>query len=70
MWRRQQGIGSDWEIAGGSGRNPEYNAARFAQLVKTTIQTKPTRATHWRTRMMAREHSPPLQDAVVLSVDE
>ena len=57
MWRRRvraQGIGCVWEIAAGRGRKPDYNAARVAQLVEATLQTKPTGATHWSTRTMAR----------------
>lgn len=57
LWRRrflEQGIGCVWEIATGRGRKPEYDAARVAQLVEATLQTKPVGATHWSTRTMAR----------------
>ena len=56
LWRRrvrEQGIGCVWEIAAGRGRKPDYDAARVAQLVEATLQTKPAGATHWSTRTMA-----------------
>ena len=60
LWRRrvrEQGIGCVWEIAAGRGRKPDYDAARVAQLVEATLQTKPTGATQWSTRTMARAQS-------------
>lgn len=59
LWRRrvrEQGIGCVWEIAAGRGRKPNYDAARVAQLVEATLQTKPAGATHWSTRTLARAH--------------
>jgi hypothetical protein len=47
LWRRrvpEQGIGCVWEIAADRGRKPDYDAARVAQLVEATLQTKPTGA--------------------------
>ena len=57
LWRRrvrEQGIGCVWEIAAGRGRKPRYAAARVGQWIDATLQTKPTGATHWSTRTMAR----------------
>ena len=57
LWRRrvrEQGIGCVWEIAAGRGRKPCYAAARVGQWIDATLQTKPTGATHWSTRTMAR----------------
>lgn len=57
LWRRrvrEQGIGCVWEIAPGRGRKPGYDAASVSHWVEATLQTKPTGATHWSTRSLAR----------------
>lgn len=57
LWRRrvrEQGIGCVWEIAPGRGRKPGYDAASVSQWVEATLQTKPSGATHWSTRSLAR----------------
>lgn len=56
-WRKRgrlQGIGCVWEIAPGRGRKAQYDAAKVAQIVQATLQTKPTGATHWSTRTLAQ----------------
>lgn len=57
LWRhrvREQGIGCVWEIAAGRGRKPRYAPSSVSQWVDATLQTKPSGATHWSTRSLAR----------------
>lgn len=57
LWRNrvaQHGIGTVWDIAPGRGRKPHYDSSRVAQIVETTLQNKPSGATHWSTRSMAK----------------
>ena len=56
LWRRRvqaHGIGCVWEIAPGRGRKAHYGREKIAGIVETTLQTKPTGATHWSTRTLA-----------------
>jgi transposase len=57
LWRerfKQGGPEALTEIASGRGRRVTYTAQRVQQIVDATTQTKPTGATHWSTRTMAR----------------
>jgi len=60
--RPRAGLGCAWGIEAGRGRKPEYDSARIAQLVETTLQTKPTD--------VVGVYLTPPQNAVVLCVDE
>lgn len=57
LWRgrvREQGIGCIWEIAPGRGRKAQYTTQDVARIVQATLQSKPTGATHWSTRVLAQ----------------
>jgi transposase len=58
LWRdriSEQGIGTVWDIAPGRGRKPKYGKTRVAQVIESTLQTKPRGSTHWSTRSLAKE---------------
>ena len=53
LWRkrvREQGIGCIWEAAPGRGRNAVHGLKKATQIIKATLQEKPSGATHWSTR--------------------
>ena len=57
LWRRRvmdQGIGCVWEIQPGRGRKSPFDRKVVTRIVKATLRTKPTGATHWSTRSLAR----------------
>ena len=57
LWRerfRKGGPDALTQVAPGRGRRVTYTAERVQQIVEATTQTKPTGATHWSTRTMAK----------------
>lgn len=57
LWRgrfQEGGVDALTHIAPGRGRRPTYTAERVTQVVEATTQTKPSGATHWSTRTMAK----------------
>jgi len=59
LWRARflkEGIDCLWEVAPGRGRKPIYPAAKVAALIETTLQSRPTGATHWSCRSMAKAY--------------
>ncbi len=57
LWRQrflQGGPSALTEIAPGRGRRVTYGAERVNEIVEATTQTKPSGATHWSTRTMAK----------------
>lgn len=57
LWRerfQRAGPAALTEIAPGRGRPVTYGADRVRQIVEATTQNKPTGATHWSTRTMAK----------------
>lgn len=57
LWRerfRQGGPEALTEIAPGRGRRVQYGAERIREITEATTQTKPSGATHWSTRTMAK----------------
>lgn len=59
LWRTRfcrEGTDCLWEVAEGRGRKPLYDADKVASIIKQTLQERPTGATHWSCRTMAKEH--------------
>jgi len=57
LWRqrvRAQGIGCVWEIAPGRGRKTRQHPEKIAAAITATLHARPTGATHWSTRTLAR----------------
>lgn len=57
LWRKRfSGEGTDclWEVAEGRGRKPTLTSKDIERIVNATLQTKPTGATHWSCRTMAK----------------
>jgi transposase len=57
LWRGRflnEGIDCLWEVAPGRGRKPLYSSSKVAALIETTLQSRPTGATHWSCRSMAK----------------
>jgi transposase len=58
LWRsRFRNEGSDclWEVASGRGRKPTHSEEKVAAIIKSTLESRPTDATHWSCRSMAKE---------------
>ena len=57
LWRQRFGkAGPDclWEVAGGRGRKPVYDAHKIKAIIDATLQTRPKGATHWSCRTLGR----------------
>ena len=57
LWRRRflaEGPDCLWEVAAGRGRKPSLTSRKVKKIVNATIQTKPSGATHWSCRTMAK----------------
>jgi transposase len=58
LWRsrfRNEGTDCLWEVAPGRGRKPTHSEEKVAAIIKTTLQSRPSGATHWSCRSMAKE---------------
>jgi len=58
LWRQRfcsEGSDCLWEVAAGRGRKPHFTADKIEKVINATLQTKPTGATHWSCRTMAKE---------------
>jgi transposase len=58
LWRsrfRREGVDCLWEVSPGRGRKPIYDVTKIAEIIETTLQTRPFGATHWSCRSMAKE---------------
>jgi transposase len=58
LWRQRflsEGPDCLWEVAVGRGRKPAFTADKVAEVINTTLQTRPKGATHWSCRTMAEE---------------
>ena len=56
-WRRQfevDGLKEFGRVAKGRGRKPSIPEAKVAEIVELTLHSKPTDATHWSCRSMAK----------------
>src|SRR4030042_7063871 len=56
LWRQRfcsEGPDCLWEVAAGRGRKPQFTADKIKDIINTTLQTRPTGATHWSCRTMA-----------------
>ena len=59
LWRarfRKEGNDCLWEVASGRGRKPSLPINKVADIIETTLQSRPSGATHWSCRSMAKEH--------------
>lgn len=59
LWRARflkEGTDCLWEVAAGRGRKAIHPVDKVAAIIQATLQTKPTGATHWSCRSMAKEH--------------
>jgi transposase len=59
LWRgrfRKQGVDCLWEVAAGRGRKPTFPGSKVAAIIESTLRSKPSGATHWSCRTMAKEH--------------
>lgn len=57
LWRRRflaEGPDCLWEVAAGRGRRPSLSPRKVKKIVNATTQTKPSGATHWSCRTMAK----------------
>jgi len=57
LWRRRflaEGPDCLWEVAAGRGRKPTLTSRKIKKIVNATTQTKPSAATHWSCRTMAK----------------
>ena len=57
LWRgrfREHGPDCLWEVAPGRGRKPVYSAQKINGIIQATLQTRPSGATHWSCRSMAK----------------
>jgi transposase len=57
LWRKRfvrEGPDCLWEVAEGRGRKPTLTPEAVGRIVDATLQTKPTGATHWSCRTMAK----------------
>jgi transposase len=58
LWRnrfRAEGPDCLWEVAEGRGRKAQFTPEDIERIVEATLQTKPTGATHWSCRTMAKQ---------------
>ena len=58
LWRQRfcsEGSDCLWEVAAGRGRKPHLTADKIEEVINATLQTKPSSATHWSCRTMAKE---------------
>lgn len=58
LWRQrfcQEGPDCLWEVAAGRGRKPQLAATKIEEIINTTLQTRPSGATHWSCRTMAEK---------------
>jgi len=58
LWRQRfcsEGSDCLWEVAAGRGRKPQLTADKIEEVINATLQTKPSSATHWSCRTMAKE---------------
>lgn len=59
LWRGRfckEGNDCLWEVASGRGRKPSISVNKVKKIIRTTLQSRPTGATHWSCRSMAKEH--------------
>lgn len=59
LWRgrfSKEGADCLWEVAAGRGRKAKYSADKVAAIIDTSLQSRPSGATHWSCRSMAKEH--------------
>lgn len=59
LWRgrfTKEGTDCLWEVASGRGRKPSHSASKVADIIETTLQSRPAGATHWSCRSMAKRH--------------
>lgn len=57
LWRKRfvsKGPDCLWEVAAGRGRKARLTSKKIKKIVNATLQTKPTEATHWSCRTMAK----------------
>ncbi len=57
LWRKRflaEGPDCLWEVAAGRGRKPTLTSRKVKKIVNATTQTKPSAATHWSCRTMAK----------------
>ena len=57
LWRIRfcrEGTDCLWAVAEGRGRKPLYDADKVAAIIEQTLQNRPTGATHWSCRTMAK----------------
>ena len=58
LWRgrfQKEGAPCLWEVASGRGRKATYPLTKVAEVIESTLQTRPAGATHWSCRSMAKE---------------
>jgi len=58
LWRQRffkEGPDCLWEVAAGRGRKPQFSANKIEEIIHSTLQSRPTGATHWSCRTMAEE---------------
>lgn len=58
LWRQRfcsEGPDCLWEVAAGRGRKPQFTADKVEEIINATLQTRPTGATHWSCRTMAKK---------------
>ncbi len=53
---RKEGVNCLWEVASGRGRKPTYPCEKVEAIIESTLRSKPSGATHWSCRTMAKEH--------------
>jgi len=59
LWRRRflaEGPDCLWEVAAGRGRKASLSSKKIKNIVDATTQSKPSAATHWSCRTMAKAH--------------
>jgi transposase len=57
LWRNRfirEGSDCLWEVSQGRGRKPTLTQQDIERIVEATLQTKPSGATHWSCRTMAK----------------